>query len=77
MKGLNLDIVAIVNDTVGTLVAHRYADPETGLGVIIGTGTNAAYVEKVPEIPKWKTHFGNAHVPSGIPHNREFRMQVK
>ena len=30
-------MVAIVNDTVGTLVAHAYEDPETSVGVIIGT----------------------------------------
>lgn len=51
-----------MNDTVGTLIAHAYADPETRIGVILGTGTNAAYVEKVNRIPKWKTHYGDASV---------------
>ncbi|KAI3659941.1 hypothetical protein MP638_004968 [Amoeboaphelidium occidentale] len=53
-KGLNIKIVAIVNDTVGTLVAHAYERPtDTKIGVIIGTGSNAAYVEDVRNIPKW------------------------
>lgn len=52
-RQLNLQIVALVNDTVGTLIAHHYVDPETYLGVIIGTGSNAAYVEKIENIPKW------------------------
>jgi hexokinase len=43
-----------VNDTVGTLAARAYKDPQCYVGVIFGTGTNAAYVEKVSEIPKWK-----------------------
>ncbi|KAI8897028.1 hypothetical protein BC833DRAFT_540698 [Globomyces pollinis-pini] len=59
-KGLNIDIKAIVNDTVGTLIAHAYTDPQTYIGVILGTGTNAAYVEKVDNIRKWGT--GNGEV---------------
>ncbi len=47
-------MTALVNDTVGTLVAHAYKDPNTLVGVILGTGTNAAYVEKIENIKKWK-----------------------
>jgi hexokinase len=47
-------VTALVNDTVGTLISHAYTDPQTYVGVILGTGTNAAYVEKVENIPKWK-----------------------
>ncbi|CAE7942285.1 HXK1, partial [Symbiodinium sp. KB8] len=46
-------VVALVNDTVGTLVARAYRDPSTLIGLIIGTGTNAAYVERLSNIPKW------------------------
>lgn len=62
---MNINIAAIVNDTVGTLVSHAYVDPETQLGVIIGTGTNAAYVEEISCMPKWKTHYGNQPIPTG------------
>jgi hexokinase len=58
-------VVAIVNDTVGTLISHAYVDPETYVGVILGTGSNAAYVEKVNQIPKWKTHYQDLPVASG------------
>ena len=45
-KGIkNITISALVNDTVGTLVARSYEDPECSVGVIIGTGTNACYPE--------------------------------
>jgi hexokinase len=30
-----------VNDTVGTLMANAYRRPDTSLGIILGTGTNA------------------------------------
>ncbi|KAJ3310157.1 glucokinase [Boothiomyces sp. JEL0838] len=59
-KGLNIEIKALVNDTVGTLMAHAYSDPQTYISVILGTGTNAAYVEKVDNIRKWGT--GNGEV---------------
>ena len=41
----NVKISALVNDTVGTLVAKSYEDPDCDVGVIIGTGTNACYPE--------------------------------
>lgn len=47
-----IQVVALVNDTVGTLMSHAYKDPNTVMGVILGTGTNAAYFEKVSRIPK-------------------------
>lgn len=36
---------AIVNDTVGTLLAAAYIDPSTDIGSICGTGHNTAYIE--------------------------------
>ncbi|CAG8635694.1 11881_t:CDS:2 [Ambispora gerdemannii] len=51
-KNLNIEIVAIVNDTVGTLVAQAYKDPNTKISLIFGTGTNAACVVPVDAITK-------------------------
>ena len=42
-----------MNDTVGTLAGARYKDDECMVAVILGTGTNAAYVEHASNIPKW------------------------
>ncbi len=36
---------AIINDTVGTLLAAAYTNPSTTIGSICGTGHNTAYVE--------------------------------
>jgi hexokinase len=54
-RKLPVHISAIVNDTVGTLMARSYTSPsEDGslIGAIFGTGTNGAYIEKVENIPK-------------------------
>lgn len=41
-----------VNDTVGTLAGARYWDDDVMVAVILGTGTNACYVERIDAIPK-------------------------
>jgi hexokinase len=54
-KGLTcLRVVALINDTVGTLVAKSYSDKHCDIGVVLGTGTNACYVEKVANMSAWK-----------------------
>jgi hexokinase len=52
---LPVKVAALVNDTVGTLMARSYTSPgKTGtlLGAIFGTGTNGAYVEKLAKVSK-------------------------
>lgn len=52
---LPVKVAALVNDTVGTLMARSYTSPgktSTLLGAIFGTGTNGAYVEKTSNIKK-------------------------
>lgn len=50
--GLNMRVAALVNDTVGTLALGHYYDEDTVAAVIIGTGTNACYVERSDAIIK-------------------------
>ena len=45
-------MTALVNDTIGALVASAYTDQEIKIGCIFGTGCNAAYMEKCGSIPK-------------------------
>ncbi|KAL5662567.1 hypothetical protein ACJX0J_029692, partial [Zea mays] len=52
-QGLDMKVTALVNDTVGTLAGGRYMDNDVVAAVILGTGTNAAYVEHANAIPKW------------------------
>jgi len=52
---LPIKVAALVNDTVGTLMARSYSSPgKSGavLGAIFGTGTNGAYVEKLANVKK-------------------------
>lgn len=51
-RNVPIHVVALINDTTGTLVASAYSDPETKMGLIFGTGCNGAYYEVVKDIPK-------------------------
>ncbi|CAF0794977.1 unnamed protein product [Rotaria sordida] len=52
-KGLRIEVVALVNDTVGTLMACSSTYRDCRAGVILGTGTNACYFENIENVPKW------------------------
>ncbi|XP_076174875.1 hexokinase-2 [Ptiloglossa arizonensis] len=41
-----VEVVAILNDTTGTLVQGSVLDPDTAIGLILGTGSNACYTER-------------------------------
>ncbi len=45
-------VKALVNDTVGTLMASAYVDGKTQIGSIYGTGNNAAYMERSDQVRK-------------------------
>ncbi|CAG5945934.1 unnamed protein product [Menidia menidia] len=45
-----LDVVAIVNDTVGTMMTCAYEEPTCEVGLIAGTGSNACYMEEMRNI---------------------------
>ncbi|XP_036779902.1 hexokinase HKDC1 isoform X3 [Manis pentadactyla] len=49
-QDIDVDILALVNDTVGTMMTCAYDDPCCEVGVIIGTGTNACYMEDMSNI---------------------------
>lgn len=43
---MKIEVAAILNDTTGTLMACGFKNPKCRIGVILGTGSNACYVEK-------------------------------
>jgi len=49
-----IKMTALINDTTGTLIASSYVQPRTKIAVILGTGCNAAYMEKIGNIHKIK-----------------------
>ncbi|SCU95615.1 LADA_0G16534g1_1 [Lachancea dasiensis] len=51
-RDIPIDVVALINDTTGTLVASMYTDPETRMGCIFGTGVNGAYYDVCSGVEK-------------------------
>lgn len=69
-------VVAIANDTVGTLLSHAYttnASPngkqgDTVIGAIFGTGTNGCYLEPLDEIKKLDPAYVQQLKARGVKH---------
>ncbi|XP_074469182.1 hexokinase HKDC1-like [Sebastes fasciatus] len=55
----DLDVMAVVNDTVGTMMSCAYEDPQCEIGLIAGTGTNVCYMEELRNIEKTEQKTGN------------------
>lgn len=52
-----VQVVALINDTTGTLIASHYRDTDVKIGCVFSTGCNAAYMEECRKIPKLR-HLG-------------------
>ena len=63
---MNVEVTALVNDTVGTLIGHAYENPSARIGFIYATGVNAAYPEKISLIPKLPPSIRDAAGPEDI-----------
>lgn len=50
---MNIEIDAVVNDTVGTLMSGALEDPRCAIGLILSKGTNACYMEKLENVGTW------------------------
>ncbi|KAB8210354.1 hypothetical protein BDV34DRAFT_237421 [Aspergillus parasiticus] len=66
---LPVKIVALVNDTTGTLMATAYKDPQVKIGSIFGTGCNAAYMVDCGSIPKIASY--------GLPAGKEMAINTE
>lgn len=49
----SVKVVALLNDSTGTLLKGSYLDGDCAIGLIMGTGSNACYLEKVNQTGKW------------------------
>ncbi|KAM9817034.1 hexokinase HKDC1-like [Neosynchiropus ocellatus] len=65
-----LDIAAVVNDTVGTMMCCASEDPQCEIGLIIGAGTNICYMEDVKNIKTIDRVKGRAEKEEGTPGER-------
>jgi len=57
---MKVKVIAILNDTTGTLVAGSYLDPNCTVGVIMGSGNNGCYLESINNVLRWKGERGEA-----------------
>lgn len=63
-KKLPFELICVINDTVGAMVASAYNDPDTIIGAIFGTGCNAAYMASVVDIKKIR--WGDDRIKSSL-----------
>ncbi|XP_043266742.1 hexokinase type 2 isoform X2 [Venturia canescens] len=49
-KDVKIDVCAILNDTTGTLMSCAWKNQGCRIGLIVGTGSNACYVEKTENV---------------------------
>ncbi|CAK9298127.1 unnamed protein product [Gordionus sp. m RMFG-2023] len=50
-------VVALMNDTVGTLISCAFTDYYSLVGIILGTGSNACYMEKLENVELWDSDY--------------------
>ena len=55
---LDINVSAILNDTTGCLIAAHYKRQDCAIGVIIGTGTNASYLEDIRNVELYEGEKG-------------------
>lgn len=58
-QGIAIRVEAIINDGAATLLSQAYLEPTTSMGLIVGTGTNAAVY--LPTLSVGKSKFGSRH----------------
>ncbi|XP_025412911.1 LOW QUALITY PROTEIN: hexokinase type 2-like [Sipha flava] len=49
-KDVEIDVCGILNDTTGTIMSCAWKNPNTRIGLIVGTGCNACYIEKIENV---------------------------
>ncbi|KAF6024504.1 GCK [Bugula neritina] len=52
-KQIKVRCIAVINDTVGALMSCAHEDNRCQIGLILGTGTNACYMEKIERVQQW------------------------
>ncbi|KAH9489942.1 Hexokinase-1 [Bulinus truncatus] len=69
-KHCKVEIVAVVNDAVGTLMSAAHGDRNCEIGLILGTGCNACYMEYLDNVGTWKND--EDHHPNQVIINTEW-----
>lgn len=48
-----MEEIALLNDTTGVMMSCAYTDHNIMAGLILGTGSNACYLENLDNVGKW------------------------
>lgn len=64
-----MECLAVINDTVGALMSCAHSDRDCAIGLILGTGTNACYIEKLENVGLWD---GDYNEPKQVMINTEW-----
>jgi hexokinase len=70
-QDIEIDVMAVVNDTTGTLMSCAHKNSECRVGVIVGTGTNACYMEEADNAELFEED-EFAHAPRQVIVNTEW-----
>ena len=54
-----VNVTSLINDTTGCLVSCAWNQPNCKIGLIIGTGTNACYIENVDKVGIYRSEGRN------------------
>ena len=63
---INVKVEALVNDTPGTMFAGAYKNPKVAAGLILGTGTNLCFPQRVAQAPKLQDKRPYQKLPSVV-----------
>jgi len=61
-RDIDIDVMAVLNDTTGTLMSCAHKKRDCAIGLIIGTGSNACYMETLDRIETC-SHLTNRPLP--------------
>jgi hexokinase len=51
---VEVNVVALINDTTGVLISGGSEMPDCHIGIVLGDGIDACYMEELRAIPKFK-----------------------
>ncbi|XP_067657628.1 hexokinase-4-like isoform X2 [Haliotis asinina] len=54
---IEVECLAVINDTVGALMSCAHSERSCAIGLILGTGTNACYIEKLENCGLWDADY--------------------
>lgn len=74
-RDIDIDVMAVLNDTTGTLMSCAHKRRDCAIGLIIGTGSNACYMEKLERIEAC-AHLANKPLPGQMADDEPKQMII-